>query len=264
VAVFRSVDGNGDLWSIPIGGGVPSRLTFAPNLDGFPIWSHDGQRLFFTALRDAYHLLERLPSGEERPIFTKPELRIANDISPDGRFLLYSAQIPASGVDLWAVPLASSTETAPRAIAQMPFDEMAGQFSPDGEWIAHQANATGRLEVYVRPFLGGGSAQQVSLGGGSQPRWSRDGRELFYVAADGRLMVVPIATDTAAYTIEASAPRPLFQTHLATGANIPPAVASKAQYAVAPDGRRFLMNVAVEGALAPPISVALEWRNGIE
>jgi eukaryotic-like serine/threonine-protein kinase len=263
VAVFRSVDGNADVWSIPIGGGVPSRLTFTPNMDGFPIWSQDGQRLIFTGMRDAYHLLERLPSGEERSLFTKSELRIANDISPDGRFLLYSAQIPASGVDLWTVPLASSSEAAPSAIAQMPFDEMAGQFSPDGGWIAHQANATGRLEVYVRPFPGSGSAQQVSLGGGSQPRWSRDGSELFYVAADGRLMVVPIAIDRAAHTIEASAPHPLFQTQLATGANIPPAVASKAQYVVAPDGR-FLMNVAVEGAPAPPISVSLDWHAGVE
>jgi hypothetical protein len=249
---------------MPIGGGVPSRLTFTPNLDGFPIWSADGQGVLFTALRNGgYQMFERLPSGEERLLFKKPELRIANDISPDGRVLLYTAQIPTTGVDLWTVPLASGSEAAPRAVAHMPFDEMAGQFSPDGGWIAHQSNATGRLEIYVRRFPGPGSAQQVSLGGGSQPRWSRNGRELFYIAPDGRLMVVPIAIDLAAHTLEASAPRPLFQTHLATGANIPPAVASKAQYVVAPDGR-FLMNIAVEGAPAPPISVALDWRAGVD
>ncbi len=263
VAVFRTVDGNADVWSIPTGGGAPSRLTYAPGLDAFAIWSHDGQRLIFTGLRDAYHLLERMPSGEERRLFPRSELRIANDISPDGKFLLYTAQVPASGVDLWTVPMASTTGAAPRPVAQMPFDEMAGQFSPDGGWIAYQSNATGRLEIYLRPFPGPGDAQQVSLGGGSQPRWSHDGSELFYVATDGKLMVVPIAFDSAAHAFDASAPHPLFQTHLATGANIPPAVAAKAQYVVAPDGR-FLMNVQVEGAPAPPISVALDWRAGVE
>jgi eukaryotic-like serine/threonine-protein kinase len=255
VAVFRNVDGNDDVWTIPIEGGVPTRLTFAPNLDGFPIWTRDGRGIIYTAFHQRYTLVARTLNGEERSLFKTSGLKIANDISPDGRLLLYAVQVPASGVDLWTVPLASADDDA-RPIAQTPFDEMSGQFAPNGKWIAYQSNASGQMEIYVRPFPGPGAPQQVSLGGGSQPRWSPGGSELFYVAADGRMTAVAIANDPSPSAIRAGAPRPLFQTHLATGANIPPAVASKPQYAIAPDGR-FLINVAVEGAPAPPIVVSI-------
>ena len=108
-------------------------------------------------------------------------------------------------------------------------------------------------------FRGSGGPWQVSsTEGGSQPRWRPDGRELFYVAPDARLMAVPIAVGADAQTLEAGAPVPLFRTRLASGAGNVSGLMSKPQYAVASDGR-FLMNVAVEAATAPPITVVLNW-----
>ena len=114
-----------------------------------------------------------------------------------------------------------------------------------------------QVQIFVRPFPGPGSPWQVSTGGGNQPRWRSDGKELFYVAADARLMAVPIAVGGNPQALQAGAPVPLFRTRLASGANISGLI-SKPQYAVASDGR-FLMNLAVEGATAPPITVVLNW-----
>jgi hypothetical protein len=129
--------------------------------------------------------------------------------------------------------------------------------------VAYQSNASGHLEVYVRPFPGPGGQLQVSSAGGSQPRWGPDGRELFYIAADGRLMAVPIRSGPGSGLPEVGVAAPLFPTRLATGTNVLPSGGSRAQYAVAGDGR-FLMNVAVEGAPVPPITILLNWQAALQ
>ncbi len=182
------------------------------------------------------------------------------DVSPDGRFLLFAVKALKSGIDLWAEPLTGHGASLP--VAQSSFDEMAGQFSPDGKWVAYQSNASGRLEVYVTPFPQRGSQQQVSSAGGSQPRWAPNGKELFYVAPDSRLMSVSIDVEPSGQALSPRSPVPLFSTQLASGTNVPPAVGSRAQYDVGPDGR-FLINAAVEGAAAPPIAVALNWQSAL-
>ena len=178
--------------------------------------------------------------------------------SPDGSVLLYVTQDPKTGADLWALPVGESRgERKPFPVLQTPFDETAGQFSPDGRWLAYQSNESGPAEVYVRPFPGSSGKWQVSIAGGNQPRWRPDGKELFYVAPDGRLMAVSIAVGADKQTLEIAAPVPLFATRLASASGIT-GVARKPQYAVAPDGR-FLMNVAVEEATGPPITIVLNW-----
>jgi hypothetical protein len=143
---------------------------------------------------------------------------------------------------------------------QTRFDEMSPEFSPNGRWFTYQSNESGQFEIYVRPFGRPGAAIQVSAGGGTQPRWGRDGKELFYVAPDSRLMAVPIAGADAS-ALDVGTPKPLFTVHLATGLDIYPAVGTKPQYAVAPDGR-FLVNVPIEGGTIPPITIAVGWNNG--
>jgi Tol biopolymer transport system component len=155
------------------------------------------------------------------------------------------------------MPLDGDREPFP--VVETPFNEMAGQFSPAGGLLAYESNSSGRLDVFVRSFPRPSSSWRVSPHGGSQARWSHDGKELFFVATDGRMMAVPIQFDAVGQMRAPGSPVPLFQTRLATGANIPPAVGSKQQYAVAADGR-FLMNVSVDGAPAPPITVVLDWR----
>lgn len=263
VAVFRTIEANTDVWTIPIEGGVPSRFTFSSGVDGFPLWSPAGDSVLFTSLRaSGYQLLERSIQGRERILFEQPEIKIPLDFSPDGNYLLYAVQVPETGVDLLAVPMPITGDREPIAVAQTPFDEMAGQFSPTGQWVAYQSNATGPLEIYVRPFPGPGTARQVSLGGGTQPRWSPDGKELLFVAPDGHVMTAAVRLDPSSRMLEALAPRGLFQAQLATGANISPAAGSRAQYTLTRDGR-LLMNLAVPGAPAPPITVVLNWRAAV-
>jgi eukaryotic-like serine/threonine-protein kinase len=259
VAVNRTMQGNTDVWLIEVGRGVASRFTFAASNDGFPLWSPDGRRLVFgSEPKGVYDLVEKPLSGggDEQPLLVTAEPKNPLAWSPDGRLLLYATQHPKTGTDLWALPLAG--ERKPFPVVQTPFEEVTGQFSPDGRWVAYQSNESGPMQIYVRPFPGPGGQWQLSTTGGKQPRWRPDGKELFYVAPDARLMAVPIAAGADNQTLEAGAPVPLFSTRLASGANVPGGVMSRPQYAVASDGR-FLMNVAVEGAIAPPITVVLNW-----
>ena len=140
------------------------------------------------------------------------------DWSPDGRFLLYRSIDPKTGSDIWALPLDGDRKPFP--VVQTNFDERDGQFSPDGKWIAYQSNESGRFEIYVQPFPGPGGKSQVSTNGGAQVRWRRDGKELFYIALDGRLMAVPIRLASNGQAVEAGTPVPLFATHVGGACSI--------------------------------------------
>jgi len=136
-------------------------------------------------------------------------------------------------------------------------DETEGQFSPDGQWVAYVASVSGRAEVYVQPFPDAAAGRtQVSTAGGTQVRWSADGRELYYVAPDGKLMAVSF---TAGAPPQLRLPAALFQAHLANGNNV---VGNKAQYAVSRDGR-FLLDTVVEAPSAP-IVVMVNWASRLE
>ena len=138
------------------------------------------------------------------------------------------------------------------AVAQLQHDETEGQFSPDGRWVIYVSNESGHAEVFVQSFPDGRARTQVSTAGGAQVRWSDDGKEIFYVAPDGKMMAVAVTLNGAAP--KPASPVPLFQTHLASGTNV---LGSKPQYDVSRDGR-FLLNTAVESASAP-IVVSLNW-----
>jgi len=152
----------------------------------------------------------------------------------------------------------------PFPVLHSSFDEIEGQFSPDGRWLAYASNESGRYEIYIRTFPEAGGKWQVSVAGGVQPRWRRDGRELFYVAPDGRLMVVPIRLTPDTHALDAGPPVLLFPTRFATGANIAAAgFLARAQYAVAPDGR-FLMNIAADDRATSPITTVQNWTVGLK
>ncbi|MBI3264437.1 MAG: PD40 domain-containing protein [Acidobacteria bacterium] len=160
---------------------------------------------------------------------------------------------PKTGRDLWALPLQG--ERQPFPVVQTEFEERDSQFAPDGRWIAYGSNASGRFEVYVQPFPGQGGTWQVSTGGGGQPRWRRDGKELFYLAPDGALMAAPIALAPDGHTVESGKPVALFVPKIVGGG-----VTDKHQYAVARDAQRFLINVTTDEGSGAPITVILNWR----
>ena len=196
-------------------------------------------------------------AGDDRPLLASGEPKTPLSWSPDGQLLLYDTRHPKTGLDLWAAPMAGDRKPVP--VIRTPFDETAGQFSPDGRWVAYQSNESRPVQIYIRPFPGPGGPRQVTTAGGSQPRWRPDGKELFYVGLDGRLMAVPIAVG-ADRQLETGAAVALFRTQLATGADInSTAAGTTAQYAVASDGRRFLMNMSVGEATTSPITVVLNW-----
>ena len=260
VAVLRSVQGNSDVWVIDVSRGVPSRFTFDGAIEAAPLWSPDGSRVVFrSARKGVYDLFEKPANGaaDEQPLLVSTQNKGPLDWSRDGRFLLYSNQDSRTGTDLWALPMIG--ERKPFSVVQSSFDEIEGQFSPDGRWLTYASNESGRYEIYIRTFPEVGGKWQVSTAGGMQPRWSRDGRELYYVAPDARLMAVPIRVASDTRTLEAGVSVPLFPSRLANGGNIPSyGFQARAQYAVAADGR-FLINVAADDGIASPITIVQNW-----
>jgi Tol biopolymer transport system component/tRNA A-37 threonylcarbamoyl transferase component Bud32 len=263
-SVHRTAGSNTDLWLFDLSRAVPSRFTFDDAVDFFGAWSPDGSRMIYASNRNgSYDFFDKdvTGAGDERPVpVPSSTAKLPMSISPDGKYLLYGTQTPQTGVDLWAVALTGDRKPFP--VIRSPFDEMCGQFSPDGRWISYQSNQSDQVEVYVHPFPQPGAAIQVSSAGGTQARWSADGKELFYLAPDSKLMAVPMNARAGGGSIDVGTPKALFTAHLATGMNVFPAVGTKQQYAVAPDGR-FLMNVPVDGASIPPITVAVGWNSGV-
>jgi Tol biopolymer transport system component len=259
VAVARAPQGNSDIWLLDARG-VLNRFTFDSSTDTSPVWSSNGQRLVFRSNRNGvYDLFEKVASGaaDEQPLLVTPENKVPQDVSPDGRTLLYSVLSQKTGGDLWALPLDGDKKPFP--VLQTAFDEWDAEFSPDGRWIAYESNQSGRLEIFVRPFPQSSGQWQVSTAGGTQPRWRADGKELYYMARDGRLMATPIAPTSDGQALTPGTPVALFAPSLASGTNVTVGTyTGRPQYAVGRDGR-FLVNVAVDAAETPPVAIVLNW-----
>src|SRR5262249_12502940 len=138
-----------------------------------------------------------------------------SDWSPDGRFLLFRVNEPQAAFDLWVLPV--SGEKKPFAFLKTAFDERDGQFSPDGKWIAYQSNESGRFEIYVQPFTGPGGKFQISSNGGAQARWNKNGKEIFYVSLDSKMMAVPVKLSPDGQWLETGTPAALFPVRIAEG-----------------------------------------------
>ena len=222
--IVTSSDGD-DIWVYDVETGAGTRVTFT-GLGLDPLWSPDGERLFFTMDGNIYSsqrdgenptLLVEEPEGSKLPI----------SVSPDGRVLLFEAGGNEGGGDIWAYRVGE----APEPIVQTPANERGPMFSPDGDWFAYTSNESGRHEVYVRPFPGPGPKTVISTDGGWEPTWSPDGRELFY-RSGVRMMTVPVQTKP---TFDAGKPMLVFEGDFNSSEG------GHAHYNVAADGQRFLM-----------------------
>jgi Tol biopolymer transport system component len=229
--------------------GVSSRVPGPVGVS--PVWSPDGSRLAFSG-SDGLYEQPILTGGEPRPIVTPPgaEPGPLTDWSRDGRFLLCTNE------DIAVVPLDGRGE--PVTVVATEFVEKDGVFSPDGKWIAYTSNESGEPQIYVQRFPGAAGRVRVSTAGGGMARWRGDGREIFYLALDGKLMAVPVRVERGpggTEALEALRPVPLFNARL--GPVVDPDTGQ--QYMVAPDGKRFLLNAIVE-EVTPPVTVILNWR----
>lgn len=252
-AVFERSDpktGYTNLWQFDTSSGA---LTLFESAGGLAVFSSDGRSVAFACeVEGGRGLCRKAAGGASRneTIEKSGELEAPTDLSTDGRFLAYTK----SGLQLWILPLTGDRPAYRFYPAD--FQQFHGQFSPDGKWMAYTSNETGDFEVYVQPFPRTGEIWKVSAHGGAQPRWRRDGKEMFYRTSDGKLMAVQVK---AAPKFEPGIPRMLFQAgadplypNLGTG------------YAVTPDGQRFLINSAIDENRASPITIVMNWTAGLK
>jgi Tol biopolymer transport system component len=255
VATQRIVSGNSDIWLLDLTRGLPSRFTFDATTEDDPVWSPDGSTIVFSSTRNGrFDVYRKVSSGagNEELLFQSETDKEGTDWSADGRFVLFDQGSSNGGPDIWVLPLFGDGKPYP--LLQSPFSESQGHFAPDGKWFAYTSNESGRSEVYVQSFPPSGGKWQVSTGGGAQPHWRRDGKELFYVAPDRKLMAVDVKSGA---TFETSAPKTLFQT-LVVRYDAPN------RYVVAGEGQRFLVNCPVEEVSQTPITVVLNWTAGLK
>jgi serine/threonine protein kinase len=252
-----NVQGNIDLWIIDAVQGIPNRFTFNAAAERWGVWSPDGKHTaFFSDRENRQGDIYQKPAsatGNEELLLDSPALqKIPVDWSPDGQHIIYVQINPETFLDVWVLPLVDDSKPFEFEVTE--FEEGNCQFSPDGKWVAYQSNETGSFEIYVKAFPDLDGKKQLSIGGGIEARWGYEGRELFYIAPDGKMMAVPIQTD--GQTLNAGAPVELFPTRIMGGGN--PVTHPRHRYDVTLDGQRFLINVADESATSP-ITIVTNW-----
>jgi Tol biopolymer transport system component len=262
-ALGSSVTGGGGLWLLDPTRGTESRFTFSGGHDTDPRWSPDGSRVVFTSTRrgERPNLYVKLAGGA-----TPEELVLKNDAgksprswSTDGRFIVYDSVAAVrdgrTTSDIWVLPLMGDRKPFP--FLATPATEGQGVLSPDGKWMAYTSDESGQFDVYVQPFPATGGKWLVSTGGGIEPRWRGDGKELYYVsAAPEKIMAVDVKTEAAMFI--ASVPHALF--------NVPGIRASGpgpggfgGSYSVSKDGQKFLAAIQPTAEVSNPLSIALNW-----
>jgi Tol biopolymer transport system component len=258
VDVFDRQNGNQDIWVYDVARGLRTRVTYDPADDGTPVWSPDGSRIAFSSNRRGHaDLYQKSASGtgSEELLLESNVSKYASSWSSDGQFLLYHTLDPKSKRDLWILPL--SGDRKPFPFLQTEFDERQGRFSPDGRWIAYASDESRRQEIYVAPFPGPGGKRQISTSGGQIPKWRGDGKEIFFLSPDDKLMAAEV--NGASGTLEIGAVRVLFEVHTLYPSKWNQRVQIHYVYDVTADGQRFLVNIPVEQKASAPITLVLNW-----
>ena len=244
-------------WLVDLARNLTSRFTFEEKGAHYPLWSPDGTRVAFSSGRHGvWNVYLKSTSGltEAEPIHKSDTAERASDWSADGRYILIEAESPKTMRDLWVIPLEGSRE--PIHFLETAFDEMQARFSPDGHWIAYTSNETGKFEVYVQPFPGSGAKWQISTKGGGEPFWRRDGKELFYVTPDKKIMAVDIDLSPA---LSVGAPKPLFDVKIQG----PIGTDNRSHFVASADGQHFLVQITTEGSDFSPVTVVMNWMAGL-
>ena len=255
IAVDKSVSsGNGDIWILETTRPGATRFTLDESNESIPIWTTGDAALIYmiNPQRAGSDVLIKSLSANSAPVRLVADparQEYPADLSSDGRFLLLSVQALTesshTGADIYAYSFLDKKVTP---FLTSPATEDAPFFSPDGKWVVYVSDESGRNEIYVQSFPAPTSQWQISTSGGSMPRFAPNGREIYYVSADGKLMAVPVSTGE---SFEAGTASPLFAVRLREE--------TTPQYDVSADGTRFLLN-ALAPRNDPPLAVLIHWQ----
>jgi eukaryotic-like serine/threonine-protein kinase len=248
--------GNADLWIYDLARNVPRRFTSEPPTERNPVWSPDGRALLFTTERGGSpNLFSKAfdGAGDVEPMVIHPGPLASEDWSPDGRAVVYTLNSRTTGTDIWLKPLDGDRKERP--FLNTAFEETGPRFSPDSTWLAFVSNETGATpEVYVAPTAHPGRRRQVSIGGGTGPRWRGDGKELFYASPDLRtIMSVPIESLD---SLKIGVPTRLVTLAAPT---VPRNSERTVVYDVTADGARLLVSTPEGEPPSSRITVVLNW-----
>jgi len=250
VNVIDPQSGRPDIWLYEVARNRRTRFTFDPAQERLVAWSPDGSSIAFSSNRKGHFDIYQKASsgaGNEELLLESNFDKQPTSWSRDGRFLLYWTIDPKTQADIWILPL--SGDRTPFPFLNTEFNEGNGQFSPDGRWIAYFSTESGRVELYVAPFPAPGGKRQISTSGAAVPaRWQGDGKEIFYLAPDNKLMSAEVNGQGA--TLEVGAVRALFEVRRGGPGSV---------YDVTADGQRFLVNTAVEQKESSPIILVINW-----
>lgn len=240
-----------DIWLYDLARGTNSRFTSNSPYNTNPVWSPDGSHVAFF---DGTFVNQRTTNGagQDEILDRSTRLKTSVDWSKDGRYIIEQARADSkTGSDIWVLPLFGDKKPFP--YLQTNANEASAKLSPNGQWLAYQSDESKRNEIYVTSFPQPGGKLQISTSGGSFPVWSRDGKELFYVSADGKMTAVAVKTGP---KFDAGVPKPLFEvrTDLAAFGSV---------YDVSNDGR-FLIPVPVDQGATTPITVVVNWQAGLK
>jgi Tol biopolymer transport system component len=242
--------GGKDIWLFDLARGTPTRFTFGPGVTAYPVWSGDGSRIAFEAIRrDGTRYVKASNGiGATEALDKDPRTGRIDDWSHDGRYIIEELLSPKTRSDIWVAPQVGDKKPFPYLNSE--YTESNARLSPNGQWLAYTSDESKRVQVYVQTFPEHSGKWQISTSGGTFPAWSRDGHELYFIGADRKLMAVEVKGEGKSF--QASVPKPLFE------------VAALAQFDVSKDGR-FLIQVPVEQAPTNvPLTVVLNWQAGLK
>jgi serine/threonine-protein kinase len=258
-AAVQTREGTTRIWIYDFGRGTLTPLDTGTGSSQAPLWTADGKRIIYRGTRQGTRNIYWIAvdgSGEEERLTSKAGvIQTPTSVSSDGRTLFFSQTAPdePEGAGAWIMPL--DGDRTPRRLFPMPVAGQDAQISPDGRWVAYQATVSSRQEIFVSPFPGPGERRLVSTDGGSEPLWSRDGRELFFQSGS-RLMGVTV---TPGATFSASSPRVVHEGHFFRTIN------GNTSFSIAPDGARFLrIQPLVQEPAITRIELVLNWFSALK
>jgi serine/threonine protein kinase len=251
VNLFNGTQGTQAVWVFDLARGTKTRLTFGPTSQFSPAWSPDGKTIFYQSNVGAgiqiYSKASDGSGSDQTVIESKDGEESTPRPSPDGRYLVYLRRTGTQPLEVWALPLFGDRQPIP--VVQNTFLKAGPAVSPDGKWLAYSTNESGRNEVYITAFPGGGAKWQVSTSGGWAAHWRRDGKELFFLDSADKIVAVDVSLSGTAPQL--GVPHVLFQASAIQRQNGP--------FDVTADGKKFLVNVGDLKEGSDPLTLVLNW-----